>query len=454
MTRRDWYLGGAFSAIALAISSIRYWLPSDVYFDEIYYVGSAKQYVRGTLGPSHPYFPYEWTHPPLSKLLIAFFVWCFGGNSHGLIAPVWRLPNLLLGALLVLSTYILAKVLTKNTPVACVASFLLVFDGFRFVQSRIATPEMLLAVSSMLALAALWKVCVRGSDSSRVTWVWIFVLGLVEGILISTKWSGLPLLAFSGICLWLAARYQGRLVPSIRIAAASTILLIASVYVLSYAPQIGAGWSPKDLATLQVHMYEYHDRLSSRSPESWKHPYASFWWQWPILAAPIVYYLERGADATQTGECPSPTSTCVAEIIALPNPFVWWFSLFAIIIIGLQSVREASLPKGYLIGAYLMQLVPWALSPRVDFFYNFFPAFPLMTIAAGVVTVQWWKAPQNRPYLVLAGITVPFVFLYFFPILTATPISMEAYTHRMWLDNWLQLLRLGHVHGFSWYRPN
>ena len=62
-------------------------------------------------------------------------------------------------------------------------------------------------------------------------------------------------------------------------------------------------------------MFYYHYDLHAT------HPYSSKWWQWPLLQVPISYYYKdfRAGAAPANG-----AACCVAEILALPNPVVWW----------------------------------------------------------------------------------------------------------------------------------
>ena len=64
------------------------------------------------------------------------------------------------------------------------------------------------------------------------------------------------------------------------------------------------------MVALQTEMFNYHDHLVAT------HPYASSWWQWPILERPISYYYHDFRTGAGTSD---PAACCVAEILALPN---------------------------------------------------------------------------------------------------------------------------------------
>lgn len=152
MTGKDRIAAFAWSLLSFVLCGIRYWYPPDRYFDEIYYPRSAVEYL--TWQPQ-----YEWTHPPLTKLLIALSMLLFGGvhSPLGNTGWGWRFLNVVVGAALVYLIYVFAKRITNSSVFASIAAALLVFDGFHFTQSRIATPEITVAFFSLLILYAFYR---------------------------------------------------------------------------------------------------------------------------------------------------------------------------------------------------------------------------------------------------------------------------------------------------------
>lgn len=150
MTRRDHLLAAAFTLFDVLLCGAWYWFPPERYFDEIYYPRSAVEYLLW-----QPQF--EWTHPPLTKLIIALSMLLFGGAHAGDTGFGWRFLNVIIGAATVYLLYAFAKRLTKSTLFACIAAGLLVLDGFHFTQSRIATPEITVAFFSLLILYTFYR---------------------------------------------------------------------------------------------------------------------------------------------------------------------------------------------------------------------------------------------------------------------------------------------------------
>ena len=96
-------------------------------FDEIYHGRTAYENI-------HNMSVYEWTHPPLGKLIIALGILVFGMKPFG-----WRIMGALFGVAMVPLLYVFAKRILKRTDFAFVTAGLWAFDCMHFTQTRIAT---------------------------------------------------------------------------------------------------------------------------------------------------------------------------------------------------------------------------------------------------------------------------------------------------------------------------
>ena len=67
MTRTDWMIVAGITAAAFVLDYMWYWLPNERYFDEIYYPRSGIEYLKGVRINTDWEYPFEWTHPPLTK---------------------------------------------------------------------------------------------------------------------------------------------------------------------------------------------------------------------------------------------------------------------------------------------------------------------------------------------------------------------------------------------------
>jgi dolichyl-phosphate-mannose--protein O-mannosyl transferase len=595
MLRLDWIFAGVLTLISFVLCRLFLQWPDEKIFDEIYYARAGEEYLR------HVEI-FEFTHPPLTKLLVTLSMIMHGGLA-GDVSPDqgigWRLLNVVVGALMVGVLYLFAKRITGSTLFAVIAAGMLVCDGFHFVQSRIATPEITVAFFSLTTvyafyrvwtasaarraqvpvpsqgvlltfaafliagafvgvpiayvlvtvgphtrgfemahaafvvaflyveiifyLAARWVVARRsdaatvtsyadgsriagqalvlpegetfalaggsarelaarpageatrsyfgsgrmvyatpeggatfepdgtmkaagGSTTSREIWIWVGLLAVSSGCLAASKWNGL----FDFFVVWLciagvvAQRFWKR--PALfgnpfgmPFDVIMGVMLVVSgmIYVACYIPFFTLGHNFLDMVALQTEMFNYHDHLVAT------HPYASSWWQWPILERPISYYyhdFRTGAGANDPAAC------CVAEILALPNPFVWWFGLLTVPLVGVYAYFERNRAYALLVIAYFLQWLPWILSPRIAFEYHFFPNLALIILCNTIVLQKLWEwtpgGDSSARFLsrLSVGIylaVVVWAMWFFYPVLAGQHVTWEAWHARMWIGRWI-----------------
>ena len=92
--------------------------------------------------------------------------------------------------------YAFAKRILRSTPFATICAGLLLLDGFHFVQSRIATPEITVAFFSLTTLYAFYRFWI--ASQVRVAAVFDRLLGRREAIVLcfaTVVAAGLALLA-------------------------------------------------------------------------------------------------------------------------------------------------------------------------------------------------------------------------------------------------------------------
>ncbi len=598
----DYLLAAGLTVASFVLTYAGFWKPGEKIFDEIYYARAAEEYI------GHKDI-FEYTHPPLTKLIITLSTLMFGDNAYG-----WRFLNLVVGALTVFVLYAFAKRILRSTPFATLCAGLLLLDGFHFVQSRIATPEITVAFFSLTTLYAFYRfwiasqvriaplldrlvvkreaialcfatavaaalafIVARGQGAAATIVVFLYVeVGFYLAIrLLAPRWlrgtadqltsyaegsyvadgvlctfdggrvnaeaggSGKGsatagevtrvskgqlsfsdgdlridyqrggatvyatpegsarfepdgtmqtgdvkidardarvwfwLLAFSGAALaaskWnglfdffvvfglsAAIAFQALWVPAVRaiglqavprpaqwgnprgisvdVLIAAMLFVGATIYVLTYIPFFSLGHSLGDLVGLQKGMFTYHYDLHAT------HPYSSKWWQWPLLQVPISYYyhdFRTGAASSNGAAC------CVAEILALPNPAVWWLGLISVPFVAWLALRERTKAYVLLIVAYVLQWLPWIASPRIAFEYHFYPNLAIICIADAILLQRVWhlaRSDDDRwgwPRLFVAGFAVLVViaFVFWYPVIAGTHISYNAWNARMW--TWL-----------------
>jgi dolichyl-phosphate-mannose--protein O-mannosyl transferase len=292
---------------------------------------------------------------------------------------------------------------------------------------------------------------VRSGDAR----IWLVVLSVALGLLLSSKWTGaLDLAVIWAVIFGVSAQ---RFLPGralfgnprgfpIDIVLGVTAFTAATIYLLTYIPFFARGAGFSDLIALQQQMYWYHSNGVTHAT----HPYSSVWWQWPIEQIPISYYYKdfrAGIDAANGAAC------CVAEILALPNPAVFLLGLISVPFVAWLAWCERN--KGYalLAIAYFLQWLPYAGSPRLMFEYHFFPNIAVIVLCDVVLIHYVWKRLSARSFdtarwtIGVYGALVIGLFVFFYPVLAGTKVTYAAWYQRMWPDE------LG-IPGTSWIIPH
>src|SRR4029450_12556744 len=141
---------------------------------------------------------YDWTHPPLSKLIMQVSVRAFGDGPIG-----WRLASVIFGGLGVALLYLLGRVMLGRF-VGLVAATLLLLDGLWFVQSRICMNDIFVACFLIVAYLAFYLYVMR--MDRRYLWG----AGLLLGLALGTKGSAIFSIGYLGLVALVVEYRQAR----------------------------------------------------------------------------------------------------------------------------------------------------------------------------------------------------------------------------------------------------
>jgi dolichyl-phosphate-mannose--protein O-mannosyl transferase len=207
------------------------------------------------------------------------------------------------------------------------------------------------------------------------------------------------------------------------------------VYAATYTPMILAGWDLDHWWYLSDSSYRFHSDLTT--PHGWQ----SSWWQWPINARPVFFFVQD-----------------YAKIYNLGNPVVFWMSLPAlgfalwqgvkyirirvhpgsvISVWGRVGERQAALL--FVFFCWLALWLFWATNPRTLFSYHYIPAFVFAVLALGyMVHWLWNESPFAGSrhiasiFLLAAGV----MFIYFYPHLAAVDVPKWLDDQYYWFESW------------------
>ena len=446
--RLDLALALGFAAIALVLYFWRIeapWNGNKAYiYDEVYHVYTAQQWVKGNTDPwlwttrvPDEGFAYEWTHPPLGKEIIAVSILLFGDNTFG-----WRAASAVFGAIGIALIYWLGLVLTRRRVAACLAAILTLADGLYFVESRAGLLDIFGAIFMVGAFLAFYAYLKAPAD--KVRWP-LLGLGLGLGLAIATKWNAGYAAAIIGVVVMVRTGYllfksfggdeEGR--AAYRAGFRQHLLWVplfmavlpAAIYMLTYGPFFGAGFSFQQFRDLQYQMYYYHSHLKDT------HAYGSKWWQWPLTQRPVWYGVQYFSEGI------------VGYTYANGNPLLYW-SFFAALPYALVLWWQRERYKELLVLAigFFGQWLPWALVPRTAYVYHFLPAAIFGALAVAVTLNDLWElgdrqiTAQRPPlwrYLAIGYIVaIVAAFVFFYPIYTNWPLNKAEFDARIWISTW------------------
>ncbi|MAF80871.1 hypothetical protein CL628_02550 [bacterium] len=432
--------------LALIVRGVALTSPREVVFDEVHF----GKFVNAYCCTGERFFD---IHPPHAKLLIAAIVGVTGyqgdfefkniGDEYPSRFPItlFRLLPMLVGALVPLIVLLLIRQLGGSWPIAAFGGLALALDNALIVQSRLISLDMVL-LSSTFGAVSLFLAGERRFGSSQSWWLFV-AAGGAAGLAIGTKFTGLVALGLLGIMV-LVHLWQTRAMPKDLsrwiVAGAVVLVSAAAVYFLGWAmhwsllplPGPGDAFHNPDLSGGVVSFFSEtiaHHRvmLTANFNLTAAHPYASIWWQWPLLVRPVFYW--------QSG---------TAFIYLLGNPIVWWGStvLFIIALIA----RIVSFGRRRLVGTaarmwiplvgLLLALFPFARIPRALFLYHYFTPL-ILTLVIGLLWLDSASNERRKRGVVIAGsIAVAVAFVWFLPLTYGLPVPTSLHSFLFWFSSW------------------
>ncbi len=393
---------------------------NSTYFDEVYHARTAYEYV-------HDMDIYEWTHPPLGKLIISIPIRLFGMNPFA-----YRLMGNIAGILMLAVIYILAKRLFGKTRIAFLAALLLAVDGMHFVQTRIATVDSYLVLFMMLSLLFMYQY-IQCTNKGNLSYKLINLLfsGIFLGAAMATKWNGaymavgLAVIFFANLYSRLkAGLYFNNFKEQVPVIIGSCIVFFViipiGIYLASYIPFFlrPENTSLKDLWDLQVRMYHYHSDLVAT------HPFTSPWYLWPLDIKPVWYY----QGIVKEGY--------IASIAVFGNPIIWWSGILGMLYCIKEAFVERETKCLFLSIAILSVYLPYALVGRIMFLYHYFPVVPLMILTlVGLLNVIDEKFKHLHIIRWFSVVSI-LAFIFFYPIYAGVTIPRWYATLTQWIPGW------------------
>ena len=398
---------------------------NSMYFDEVYHGRTAYEVTRGIN-------EYEWTHPPLGKLIMSLGIRAFGMTPFG-----WRFTGALFGALLVPLMYLFGKKLFARTLPAVGMAALMLFDNFRFAQNRIGTIDTYAVFFIILMYYFMYDFFTMDFTVETGLWkMWrpLLFSGIFFGLGCAAKWvgfyagAGLAILFFTA--LYRMHKENAKLFGEVwgKTVGACVIFFVIipfAIYYASYLPHLHLfGYRFSEFISQQQSIYRYHSKLEST------HSYSSSWYMWPFMIRPV--YMSSGGSGVASG--------FTTRIVGIGNPAIWWALLPAFVFfvfLTTKKLKDHRFP--FLLIAFLAQYLPWVLISRTTYQYHFFASLPFL-MAMLVYGFSWLREnfPRTRTVIIVYGALVIFAFVMLFPVVSGTPIPSDSrlFTLLRAFDTW------------------
>lgn len=396
--------------------------PPSFYFDEVYHGFTATTYLHND-PKGYEYWAsppegvaYEWTHPPLAKLLMAAGMFILGENSVG-----WRSSSVVFGTGVIALTGVLAHQLFGRKRISLLAMLLASFDGLLLSMSRIAMNDMhflFFMLCSLICYIEFKKVLfVKDRFKKQVLW-WSLTMVSIA-LALASKWTALYLgaaitLDFA-VTLLITWKFPWKTLITVSLL---SLFIVPTIYLSSYLQFFMQGHTLKEWKETTQQMWWYHTGLEAT------HGYQSRPIQWILNLRPVWMHV----DYTQSEQ------KRLAHIYNVGNPLFFWTGLVAV---GFLSVRilhatqkrftafvfNQKLQKpvpvvwnlAFPLFVYFFMWTPWIVSPRIMFFYHYAPALPLLAILTAYgfdKLIQGGKQAKALIYVLVLLSAVVFVVLY------------------------------------------
>ena len=390
---------------------------SQMYFDEIYFVGAAKDYLSLRE-------PTEWTHPPLGKLIIALGIALFSYSPFG-----WRIIGVVFAALMIPVIYILSKRVFKSTLAATLSVMLLSFDFLHFSMARIGTVDTYLVFLSLVSVLFFYLSYESLTTTGKPIYKSIFLGIVFFSLAFAVKWTAvfgfLGQIALMVIVGLKRLRRSDGFASVMRSIAKPVVMILISlliggfVYISTFIPYMLIGHSLGDVYQAQLNIYGFHTGLTAG------HPFASAWWMWPFIIKPLwMFYAQLNEGMVST-------------IVAMGNPAVWWLGLPSIFLALWRGLKKWNHKYLFVSVLFLFQWLPHALISRALFIYHYYPAVPIMILASSGILAEYWNNPKERRFILMYLISVIAIFVLFYPVISGYPTPIWYRESLKWFRSWV-----------------
>lgn len=379
---------------------------NSTYFDEIYFARTAYEYSKNLQ-------TYEWTHPPLGKLIQAIPI-CL---TKKMTPFNYRLMGNISGIVMLSVMYLFGKALFKKRKYAILASILMALDTFHFTQTRMGTVDSHLLLFIILALYFMYKFTEKSKTKD------LFLSGIFFSLSISVKWTGF----YGGLAL--AIIYFHHLLKNKQfnfksITQGTTffvllpLIIYSSLYLLFPNNNLNYTNNPKAILKQQKEMYDYHSNLDSN------HYFSSSWYTWPVVYKPIWYHNQEIDNNSRE------------TITAIGNIVIWWFGIISTIYLLLKFIIKKDKNSLYLLIMIFSLWLPYIFIGRVMFLYHYFPVLPFIILSIVLMFKDVTERYRINFIIPIYLLLVLAFFITYYPVISGKAVSNNYIENLKLFKSW------------------
>lgn len=438
-------------------------------FDEKHYVIQGWQTIMNSGMENNPTYGLV-VHPPLGKWLISLGEMIFGYTPLG-----WRFMSAIAGVIVVLATTFIVHRLTKQLSLAILTAIIINIEGTVLVMSRTSMLDIFVLMFTMLAVVC--AVMEITSDIKDMPWIyqpWLLGAGVMSGLAMSVKISGVYTPAIMGVVMVFAALLSKnnkgkRFSPKEAVKALGSGLIYFLVVPLTifisvwfipwvseessvyrHASQAGNAehpfsgfWSEhlpqsvQNFLSYQIGIMKFHSELktNSETPKDELHPWESKPLDWLYGSKPMLFYDEKTGDMSE-------------QVRLLGNPVIWMLTV-ALVILGIFFLFKSRdrIVWAIALGGFAIGYLPWlAMYERQMYFFYATAYAPFLSIMFAMMLYEFSKPLMKKFGLSTAKalslvsaipVTVSIAFFaYFSPWYYHIPLTKEHIESMIWFDSW------------------
>lgn len=377
---------------------------NSMYFDEVYFARTAYEYVYNLK-------TYEWTHPPLGKIIQAIPIYI----THNMSPFNYRLMGNISGILLVGVMYLFGTFISKKRKYGIFAALLMALDTFHFAHTRMGT------VDSHLVLFIVLSVFFMLIFINNKKYKYMFLSGLFFALCVCVKWTAF----YTGIALALIYFYflfKNKLFNIKHIGLGFLffvfvpLLLYLSVFYV-FSNNFYVTNNIHNIILENIKMFSYHSKLEAT------HNFSSKWYTWPISYKPVWYHYINYFDKAES-------------ISGIGNIVIWICGIIGVLYCLIKFIIKKDINCFCLLICVFSMWLPYFFINRIMFLYHYFPVLPFLFLSLMyfVYDIDVKFKIRYLMYVILLFAYVFFVFYY--PVVSGFRVSNDYLNRLELFESW------------------